>query len=149
MRNLRRFAARASILFILFLPMGCAVEEPYPPWSATKPYSLSPEDVAKLLVAGVSEDAICAAIRMDGISARATPAEIRALRLLGASDRLLAMVLSAGLIHHVPTPTIEGPRLHWPQVPPLPGFWPVDVWLWLDRTLKAFPSPAPPIEAEP
>ena len=147
MRNRCRFA----LLFALLLPAACAVEEPYPPWPSPPSVSLSPGDVVKLLLAGIPEDDVFAAIRTSGISARPTTEEIQALRLIGASDRLLAGILSAALVHSVPrpAPNVEGPMFPWLPPPPLPGCWPVDPWLWLEGTLNAVPRPAPPIEAEP
>ncbi len=136
---------RKILLLALLLPTGCAVEEPYPPWPPPSSASLSPGDVVKLLLAGIPEDAVFAEIRTGGISARPTAAEIHALRLVGASDRLLAGILSAA----ADQPRVETPALPWLPPPPMPGCWPVDLWLWLDGRLKAFPQPLPPVEAEP
>ena len=141
MRNILRLA----LLLAVSLSWGCAVDEPYPSSPAPPPVSFSPEDVVKLLLAGIPEDEVFSAIRTTGISARPTASEIQALRLVGASDRLLAGILSASVDH----PRVEAPALLWLPPPPVPGCWPMDPWFWLEGTLKAFPQPLPPIEAEP
>ncbi len=140
MRNFLGF----GLLLALLLPTGCAVEEPYPSWPAP-PSSLSPKDVVQLLLDGIPEDDVIAAIQATGISERPTASEIQALRLVGASERMLAEMVSAAPL----LPRVEPPAFYWLPIPPSPGCWPVDPWLWLEAMLKAYPRPEPPLEAEP
>lgn len=131
-------------LFLLLLFGGCVIGDPYPEWTPPSPPAapLSVQDVIKFLKGGISEEAIAAKVRMDGIDARPTRAELRALREAGAGDTLLAVLQTAPLpsaptVPPVPTKELE---IHcWPPFHAFPGLWVHAGWYWRDGQGRPFP----------
>ena len=108
---------------------------PQPPPAITPPPAPSPplsvREVQKLLQAGISEGAILAKIRRDGLDARPTPAELGALREAGASDLLIRELLAAAIPappQVLLQPAVEFPMFDWPPVQLFPGLWPFAGW---------------------
>jgi hypothetical protein len=133
MMQIRRRGSWRTSLLALLLGAGCAIEEPYAAWTTPPAPSppLSVQDVIKFLKVGISEDAILAKVRRDGIDARPTAAELRALRDAGASDRLIAALLAAASLNppEVMVPSEAEFQIHyWPPVHPFPGLWPFTDW---------------------
>jgi hypothetical protein len=83
MRSIARFVSSAALI----LTVGTAS----PAWA-----DVTPQDLVKLHVAGLSDDILVALIESDGATFKLTADEIIALRNQGLSERVLRAMLYAG-----------------------------------------------------
>jgi hypothetical protein len=101
--------------------------------------------VINLLKEGTAESAILAKVRLDGIDARPSTAEILELRMAGATDGFIARLMAAptpDLSECPPQPTIEFQFYYLPPLP-FPGLLPVPWGLWWERPW-IWPGPLEP-----
>jgi hypothetical protein len=146
MSNSKRPLSLGIPLTLALFAAGCSFEVPCVGWPALPPPGdpLQVRNVIEMLQAGMDEESILERAREYGISTRPTPNEIRVLREAGASDRLMATLLSAALLEAAecpPMPSIQFQFFLWQPYPPFPGFPPLPGWHWLEGRGQTAPFP--------